>query len=170
VKEDLLQVLEAVESNGNVEYVRTGGQLTAPSLTVVGHGKDIPNLGKATSETGNFCDTFLVCKSELEIVPRSLRVLGQERFFIDQLYNPNTVTLTPAGMWNPEILLAGRVATASDSQESQKLLKRFHSAFRRRFVKIDAYWVGHRALEVLQSGKRLTDAVQSPSECDLTIP
>jgi len=168
-KEDLLAVLEALESDGSVKYVRTGGQLPEPSLIAFDHAKDIPNLGKATSETGNFCDTFLVCKSELQIVPRSARVLGQERFFIDQLCNPNTVTFIPAGMWNQEILLAGCVGTASDSQESQKLMKRFHSAISRRFVKIKAYWVGHRALELLQSGKRLTIAVQSPPEFDLTI-
>ena len=114
-KEDLLAVLEALESDGSVKYVRTGGQLPEPSLIAFDHAKDIPNLGKATSETGNFCDTFLVCKSELQIVPRSARVLGQERFFIDQLCNPNTVTFTPAGMWNQEILLAGCVGTASDS-------------------------------------------------------
>lgn len=169
VRDDLLPVLEALESNGSVKYVRTGGQLLAPSLTVVDHGKDIPTLGTATSETGNFCETFLVCKPELQIIPRSLRVFGEERFFIDQLHNPNTVTFTPAGMWNPEILLAGGVGTASDSQESQKLMKRFHSAIRRYFVKIKAYWVGHGALELLQSGKRLTDAVQSPPAFDLTI-
>ena len=63
-KEDLLPVLEALESDGSVKYVRTGGQLPEPSLIAFDHAKDIPNLGKATSETGNFCDTFLVCKSE----------------------------------------------------------------------------------------------------------
>jgi hypothetical protein len=169
VKEDLLPVLEALESDGSVKYVRRGGQLLEPTLIAFDHAKDIPNLGKATAETGNFCDTFLVCKSELQIVVRSARVLGQERFFIDQLYNPDTVTLTPAGMWNKEVLLAGYVGTASDSVESQKLMKRFHSAIRRRFVKITAYWVGHGALELLPSGKRLTSAVQSPPEFDLTI-
>jgi hypothetical protein len=114
-KEDLLPVLEALESDGSVKYVRTGGQLPEPSLIAFDHAKDIPNLGKATSETGNFCDTFLVCKSELQIVVRSARVLGQERFFVDQLHNPNTVTFTPAGMWNQDILLAGRVMTVGDT-------------------------------------------------------
>jgi len=169
VKEDLLPMLKALKSDSSVKYVRTGGQLPEPSLTVVDHAKDIPNLGKAASETGNFCDTFLVSKSEQQIVVRSARVLGQERFFIDQLHNPNTVTFTPAGIWNQDILLAGYVGTASGSEESQKLMKRFHSAIRKRFVKIKAYWVGHEALKLLQNGKRLTIAVQSPPEFDLTI-
>jgi hypothetical protein len=109
-------MLEALESNGSVKYVRTRGQLPAPSLTVFDRGKEIPNLGIATSETGNFCETFLVCKPELQIIPRSLRVLGEERFFIDQLYNPNTITFTAAGMWRQEIVLAGRVGTASEEE------------------------------------------------------
>jgi hypothetical protein len=168
VKDDLLPVLQALEDNGSAKYARTG-RFVEPGLTVFDHGRDIPNLGNAVSEAGNSCETFLVCKSEQQIIPRSVRILGQERFFIDQFYNPNTVTFTPAGMWEQEILLAGRVGTASASQESQRLMKRFHSAIRRRFIKVRAYWVGHGALELLQSGKRLTIAVQSPPEVDLTI-
>jgi hypothetical protein len=169
VREDLLPLLEALESEGSVKYALRKGQSADPRLVVFDHGKDIPNLGKATSETGNSSETFLVCKPELQIVPRSVMVFGQERFFIDQLYNPDTVAFTPAGMWDEEILLAGRVGTASNSQESQKLMKRFHSAIRRRFVKVKAYWVGHGALELLQSGKRLTIAEQSPKEFDLSV-
>jgi|SRR5215813_6016786 len=169
VKEDLLPVLETLESHGTVKYVLTG-QFPEPSLVLVfDYGKDIPNLGRATSETGNSSETFLVCKPELQIIPESARVSGQQRFFINQLYNPDTVTFTPAGMWNKEIVLAGRVGTVSDSQESQSLMKRFHSAIRRRFVKIKAYWVGHGALELLRNGKRLTIAEQSPREFDFTV-
>jgi hypothetical protein len=72
-------------------------------------------------------------------------------------------------MWNEEILLAGRVGTASNSEESQKLMKRFHSAIKRRFIKVKAYWVGHGALELLRSGNRLTIAEQSPREFDFTV-
>jgi len=169
VKEDLLPVLEALESDGGAKYVLCKGQSADPRLVVFDHGKDIPNLGKATSETGNSSETFLVCKPELQIMPGSVMVFGQERFFIDQLNNPDTVTFTPAGMWNEEILLAGRVGTASSSQESQKLMKRFHLAIKRRFIKVKAYWVGNRARELLRGGKRLTIAEQSPREFDLTV-
>ena len=167
VREDLLPVLEALESEGNVKYVLTG-QFSEPGLVVFEHGREIPNLGKATSETGNSSETFLACKHDLRIIPESARVQGQERFFINQLYNPNTVAFTPAGMWNQEILLAGRVGTASNSEASQKLMKRFHSAIKRRFVKVKAYWVGPGALELLHSGKRLTIAEQSSKDFDLT--
>jgi len=131
-------MLETLESHGSVKYVLTG-QFAEPSLVLVfDHGKNIPNLGRATSETGNSSESFLVCKPELQIIPEAARVSGQQRFFINQLHNPNTVTFTPAGMWNEEIVLAGRVGTASDSQESQRLMKQFHSVIKRRFVKINA--------------------------------
>ena len=169
MNEDLLPMLETLESHGSVKYV-LAGQFAEPSLVLVfDHGKNIPNLGTATSETGNSSESFLVCKPELQIIPEAARVSGQQRFFINQLHNPNTVTFTPAGMWNEEIVLAGRVGTASDSQESQRLMKQFHSVIKRRFVEINAYWVGHRALEFLRSGKRLTIAEQSPREFDLTL-
>src|SRR5262249_4393805 len=83
VKEDLLPVLEALESDGGAKYVLRKGQSADPRLVVFDHGKDIPSLGEATADTGNFSETFLVCKPELQIVPRSVTVFGQARFFID---------------------------------------------------------------------------------------
>jgi hypothetical protein len=68
VKEDLLPVLEALESDGGAKYVLRKGQSADSRLGVFDHGKDIPNLGKATSETGNSSETFLVCKPELQII------------------------------------------------------------------------------------------------------
>src|SRR5262245_60672627 len=70
MKEDLLPVLEALESDGGMKYVLTG-QFAEPSLLLVfDHGKDIPNLGEATSAAGISSDAFLVCEPELQIVPR----------------------------------------------------------------------------------------------------
>ena len=166
-KEDLLPMLETLESKGNVKYVLRG-IFAEPSVIALDHGKDIQNLGSATTDASVSCEAFLVCEPELQIFPRSVEVLGEERFFIDQLYNPKTVTFTPAGMWNPDTLLEGSVTTASDLQESQRLMKRFHSAIKKHFVKVKGYWVGPEALKFLQSGKRLTVAVRSPEEYNLS--
>jgi hypothetical protein len=38
-------MLEALESDGNVKYVRTGSELPEPSLIAFDSAKDIPNLG-----------------------------------------------------------------------------------------------------------------------------
>jgi hypothetical protein len=78
------------------------------------------------------------------------------------------VEFKPGGIWNEDVLLHGRIATASESQISQALMKRFQSAAKKTFSKVKAFYVGPKALVLLDSGKRLTISAQSPREFDLT--
>jgi hypothetical protein len=169
VRQDLLRVLEMVEGGGPLKYIRTG-QFPKGNYESYGRGADIPNLGDATSDSAINCQAFLVCGRETPIRPRPLGTIEPAaRFSIDQLLNPDTVTFTPGGMRREDVLLHGRVATASDSMISQGLMKRFHSAIRRSFTRVKAFYVGPNALGLLRSGMRLTISVQSPREFDLAI-
>jgi hypothetical protein len=82
--------------------------------------------------------------------------------------NPKTITFTPGGYWGNDILLNGRFATASSDDVSLGLLKRFRSLVRKRFEKIKAFYVGAEAAQLLDGGKRLTIAAQSPEMFDLS--
>lgn len=166
-KEDLLPMLQMAEAREPLKYVRTGN-FTKPNLEIFLRGSDIPGLGKATCESAHASASYLVCEQALPVVVRQInRTDGTERFCVDQLHNPDTVGFTPAGMWNDDILLHGRVATASDSEVSQSLMKLFHTAIKKRFTKIRAFYVGPNAQLMLRAGKRLTIAEQSPREFDL---
>jgi hypothetical protein len=94
--------------------------------------------------------------------------IGVERYCVDQLSNPDSITFTPAGVWSPDVVLHGRVATVSESPISQALMKRFNSAFRAQFTKVQAFWIGHNARALFDAGKRLTLSAQSPRDFDLT--
>jgi len=112
--------------------------------------------------------TISIAGQEITVDRRHLKaVVGLERFSIDQLVNPDTITFTAGGLWNGEILLHGRFGTASESKSSQELLKRFGDAIATEFTKINAFYVGSNALELLKRGTRLTIAEQSPREFDL---
>jgi hypothetical protein len=171
LKEDLLPVLEAIETKGPLKYTRTGNFIRADFKGDAGvfySGAEIPNLGKATVDSSHACDTYLVCKRDTPINLNEFQgVGGVERVSIDQLLNPDTVGFTAAGIWNEDIILEGRIATVSDSQASQELMKRFHSAIKKSFQKVRAFYVGPKALTLLESGKRLTMSAQSPREFDL---
>jgi hypothetical protein len=91
-----------------------------------------------------------------------------ERFAVDQLFNQDTVVLTAGGIWTEEVLLNGCLATVSDSPPAQALMRRFHSAFKKTFVKIKVFHVGPKAVVMLDNGKRLAGAAQSPRELDLS--
>ena len=170
LKEDLLALFELIDNNSSLKYVLTGNFSTNEiknGLKVFAAGAEIPNLGKATAKSAVACDGFLVCEPEMTVNWRLLPGNTGERVCIDQLVNPDTVTFTPGGIWDENIVLHGRVATASESPISQALMKRFQAAIKKTFTKIKAFYVGPMALRLLESGKRLTIAAQSPRECDL---
>ena len=164
---DLLPVLQAAEGRGPLKYILTGN-FTTPDLRTFLQGSQLPNLGKATCDFAMGSDSFLVCQPELPIVVRRLPGAdGIERFCVDQLANPDTVTLTPGGAWDEEIVLYGCVGTASESKASQELMRRFAVVIRKQFTKIKAVYVGPEARKLLDTGKRLTLAAQTPRDFDL---
>jgi hypothetical protein len=170
LREDILPVLELVEQEGPLQYVRTGNQLSS-HFEMFLRGRELPDLGIADQGTGSGCKSYLVTKTTVQLTVRMLMGTdGVQRFLMDQLLNPDSVRLTPAGMWGDDVLLAGIVDTVSDSDIAQELMKRFNSAFRKHFGKIKAYRVDSQALALLKAEKRLTDSAQSPREFDLTTP
>jgi hypothetical protein len=76
------------------------------------------------------------------------QMIGVSRYAVDQLINPDTITFAAGGIWNNDILLNGGIGTASQSDGSSALFKRFRSALRKNFTKVKAFmlvpkpWVG----------------------------
>ena len=70
-----------------------------------------------------------------------------------------------------EIVLYGRFATVSAcfSEPAKRLMARFRYRVQKMFVRLGAYHVGPKALDLLKAGKRLTIAEQSPREFDLIL-
>jgi hypothetical protein len=166
-RDDLLPVLDLLERKSAIKYVRVGNFPSANLDTYLA-GADIPNLGRAGAESSGGCDTFLVCARDLAVQVRPIELTSGGRLFaIDQLENPDTVALTAGGIWKPDVLLNGRVATGSDTAAAQSLMRLFQSAIKKTFVKIKAFHVGPEAVLMLDSGKRLAGAEQSPRTLDL---
>jgi len=172
VKEDLISLFQIAESKGSLKYVRMGnfeGHEVKGDLPIFDAGASIPNLGIASADSSAACDAYLVCARETPISLRVLQGGNGKRVCIDQLANPDTVEFKPGGLWHEDVLLYGRIATASETQASQALMKRFQAALRKAFAKVKVYSVGPKARTLFESGKRLTISAQSPREFDLTI-
>jgi hypothetical protein len=170
LKGDLLPLLELVEGKGRLKYARMGNfarREVQDGVNVFEAGAGIPNLGRASADSSMACEAFLICEQGTPINPRYFQGIDGERVCIDQLANPDSIEFTPGGIWKDEVLLHGRIATASASQASQVLMKRFHVRVKKTFTKVRAFYVGPNALKLLESGKRLAGAVQSPGEYDL---
>lgn len=166
--EDIRTVVEVVDGRQRLAY-RLMGLFSAPDQEIYDRGVDIPMLGKADTPSAITCASYLVSRSG---APTSARPIPQDdgstAYAIDQLWNPDTVVFSPAGVWNGQIVLSGRVDATSDSPIALGLMKLFVSTITRRFTKVRAFHVGDKALTWLNAGKRLTGAEQSPTAFDLT--
>jgi hypothetical protein len=169
LKDDLLAVLAAVENTKSLNFAKTG-HFPEPTIHWLPNGKNIPNIGIAEADCSVRCESYLLTEHPNMVKARSIKQLdGNVIFSVDQLVNPDTVTMSAGGQWRENVIIQGRIGSASDSSKSQEIMKLFNFAVRKRFKKVKAFWVGPQAYELLLSGARLTDAVDSPCEYDLAV-
>lgn len=170
LRPDILSVLDLVERDMALQYVPMVNAPGTMPAALYRRGADIPQLGQATHASSIACDSYLVAPAHMPVLPRTIReVTGSPRTCIDQLLNPHTVALTPAGLWGADAVIAGSVGAASPSTANRELMRRFSAAFRSTSTKVKAYWVGHEAMQLLKAGKRLTASAESPRDYDLRI-
>jgi hypothetical protein len=170
LRDDLLEMIQAVERAQTLKYVLMG-QFPSADLQCFDEGAQIPNLGSASAESAINCESYLVALHGTSLSVRSRSTAaGADRYFVDQLVNPDTITFTPGGIWHETVLLHGRVATISESGPSRDLMKAFSAVIRKQFSKVKAYHLGSNARKFLEQGNRLTISAQSPPQFDLQIP
>jgi hypothetical protein len=169
LKDDILAVLASVEGARRLKYAKAG-LFTTQHLQYLSSGSEIPNLGIADTDSSIACETYLIAGELVELNARPIKQTdGTVQYGVDQLFNPDTVMFTAGGAYGEDVILHGRIATASDSPRSQELMKLFSAAFRKHFKKVKSYWVGANAQSWLGAGARLTAAAASPREYDLVI-
>lgn len=168
LEDDIRALLEAVERRCPVHFIQTGNN-SRNELSRYSCSRDIPDLGVATSDTGSTSDSYLVAPVGTDFETRTITTNdGEKRFLIDQLANPGTVVLTPAGRRGDDTILAGRVGTASDNAQSRTLMRRFKRVFAASFSRVAAFYVGPSALRALRAGARLTISIGAARSFDLT--
>lgn len=167
-RQDLIPVIRQVEAKRPLKYVRTG-LLYSPKLTTYNSALDMPNLGIASNESAINGDNYLVLDRADDVsVQPSPQNAGGTRYAVDQGHNPRTICFLHGGQFADDIILYGRVATISNHEFSVSLYRLFYAAIRKHFTKLKAFYVGNEAKKLCDSGFRLTQAVQSPKEYDLS--
>lgn len=167
-KDDLLKAIEPAEQRRSIKYVLTG-LLETPDLETYQTIAAISSLGTATHENAICGASYLVADKRTTIVNHERRQnTGGIRYEVNQLENPATIMFQPGGLFEGTALLYGRVATVSEDPISKELYRLFTSAIRKVFIKVKRDYVGPEAKVLWKTGMRLTQAIQSPREFDLT--
>lgn len=125
---------------------------------------DLLELTAISPPTAHYLVTDRRGKITLRAVPQRG---GGTKFAIDQLANPQTVSVQPGFVVRNEKLIAGHVGTASEDPVSIELFSLFFLVIHENFVTIKSYLVGPQAATMLDAGVRLTPTAKSPAAYDL---
>jgi hypothetical protein len=161
---DLLAVAATVEATRQVQYTAAVVSEDAQPQSVTAVAALPTLLAPAPGDSASTCHSYLVTLRGTDPIPRRI---ADARYAFDQLHNPDSIELTPSAWHSPEVLLHGRIATASSSEISRELYGIFDGAIRKHFCKVNAFWVGPEAEAAWRRGVRLTIGASSPREYDL---
>ena len=168
-RSDLVPVLSAIEADLSIKYTKAG-MFDDPEMTEFTSYTEIDSLGVAVANEQNHNPSFLIVPAELDVTVRAVQQRrGGTRYGIDQLENPSSVVLRSGGVYKDSCVVAGQVGTAADDGPiSLKLVNRFAREIRKQFVRINSYYVGSEAKELMGKGYRLTSDARRPREYDLS--
>ncbi|MCC3157422.1 hypothetical protein LJ737_09230 [Hymenobacter sp. 15J16-1T3B] len=165
-KHDLLPFIIDVESRLAVRYCATGlfdtsDVLYYSSLALV------PELGIAEQVSAQ-SPNYLVLASNSTIQTRAIpQRKGSVNYAIDQLINPDTITIRPGGIFRAEVLIEGTIGTASKSKYALSTYKFFRRTLTKHFKKLEfGCYIGSEAESFLKQGWRLVQSELQPKEYD----
>ena len=166
--DDLLPVFSRVEAKRDLVYTLMGLFESRPAEAFT-RGEELPTLrlppqGRSTVA----CSAYLVTPAGVTVNVREVpQRAGGIRYAVDQLFNPDSIEVNHGGRPEPGVLLAGRVATCTGTEASAALCRAYANAMARTFTRVQSFWVGPEARELLAAGCRLTQSADSPPEYDL---
>jgi hypothetical protein len=166
--DDLIPVFERADKKQPLVYT-LAGLFDSPELIHAERGADLPSLRQPAPCKGTVGrPRYLVLPRELSVQIREVpQRAGGIKYAVDQLINPDSITISHGGVPEPSILLNGEVGTCTDSEISVSLYRSFANAIGKHFVQVRAFWVGPEAYRLFKNGWRLTGNVDSPREYDL---
>jgi len=168
--DDLLPVFDRVEQKHRIAYTPTGLFESSRFISYPA-GASLPALRVEAEGSSINCTTYLVNPATVPVHVRAApQGAGHTRYAIDQLANLETITLTLGGLHHSGALISGRVATASQTVVAKTLQSAFSRAIGALFTRVNTFYVGPRALVLLQRGGRLTHSISSSPEYNLALP
>ncbi len=115
------------------------------------------------------CPNYLVTPATATVQVREVpQRSGGTRYAVDQLINPDSITLSHGGFFASGVLLSGCAGTASDTAFAKQVYRVFAAAVAKQFTRTRFYYIGAEAKTLFEQGCRLTACADSPPEYDLT--
>jgi hypothetical protein len=167
-KQDILKALGAIELHLNIHYVLAGEVPASDEPQTWASADEIPWLGIAKAGDQSHEPTLLLMPPSHPTRLRSVLLKrGGQRLVVDQVENPSSLALSPGGVFEPGVIIAGSLGTVSEDVWSTQAYSVACRVIRERFEQVRSFSVGPEAAEELSDGARLTARIRSSTKYDL---
>ncbi len=167
--EDIKPIIEEIENEFDIKYYAAGLFDSKEIITYNSLSED-PNLGFARSGDWNDIDEYLIKpKKEVLDIRKVPQRKGGTKYAVDQSINSKSIEIKIGGIYpdKEKVNVAGRVSTISEDPFSKALYKSFSLKIKKRFKRIEAFYIGPKAEEKLKEGWRMVTNEKMSTDFDL---
>lgn len=168
---DITPIIEAVELLYPIKYFENG-LFDHNIFYQYDSAFDIQILGFTNQGNWNASKSYFVIPKNIMLSVRDIpQRKGGIKYAVDGTVNKDNIEFKPCGIYTEKekVIVAGRIATISETDFSQNLYKAFSKKIKKRFNLIDGFYVGKDAEEKLKEGWRLVTNEKLSKGFDLKL-
>ena len=169
VREDLLAVLFRIEKHVPLTYRLCFAPTPDPPTWAA--AASINDFGVAVEGGANNQKRYLVMPTASPFTPYVQTFPNGET--LGRVYpegNPDSVVLTPAGLYSDWCIVGGDFGVALSKPSGYDLVAVLQRAVRAEFRKVGTCYVGPKAYDLAESGVRLAISTRADPKSDLRLP
>jgi hypothetical protein len=169
--DDIKGIIQEVENSISLTYY-TAGMLDAGEEKKYDSLDQVERLGFTSKGDWNYNRTFLILRTGTEFQKRVVpQKNGGVKFAIDQKENPLSIMISIGGIVEnePNVMIPWKIGTISNNEVSNELYALFVNKVKKKFKKVDVFYLGKIAENNLANGWRLVTNVKLSKEFDLRV-
>lgn len=168
-KEDLRNTLQEIQEKVKIKYIKNDIYNSPNNVIEYKSISELSEFGINTSGD-HVTGSFLVMYEEDKVIIQKVAQLeGGYKFFVNQGSNVDSISLWPGGLYGDSFLIAGEIATISNSEKSKVLFKTFSNLIKKNYQKISGsrYYVSSGVNDIKNKVRLITMTIKQPVEYDL---
>ena len=163
---DAQRLCRSVEAEQQLKYVAFGNHDRSQPVFFL-RAEDIPDFGVATQDDHVGESLYLVMPRSAPIRVERVRLNdGTKVCFVGPYLNSDSVSFRPAGNCGENAVIQGSLASSGTTPAAMRLFRLFRKHLQHQFVKVKNTYVGKDALDLFQTGGRLTQSTKLLCEWD----
>jgi len=170
--EDMEDIMKDIEQKVGINYFKSGLFDSYEEIDLYNSIFDTPHPGYVDFGDWNKIDIYTINPKDIEFNLREVpQFKGGIKIAVGPYLNPKSIELKIGGIFTKKenVIVAGRVATASDDNDSIELYKLISSRIKKKFKRFGMFYVGEKAEEKLRLGWRLVTNEKLATGFDLTL-